>query len=452
MSADRHIVQLTKHQERGRNGYEAEPVPDEKLIRRMSDVTSRAIRWAWRGRLALGYMTVQTGEEGLGKSVFAAWLAGQATRGLLDGDWYGKPVDVLIVASEDGIEDTWSPRLAVAGADLERVSSLNLDELPIGWNIRDGINELRRAVLRTGAKLILFDALLDNMPPPTGGENINSPTFVRAALEPLRQLVRELDIVAVISLHPPKSRGFAFRDFVQGSQAFSAGPRLGLLFGWHPDDAEDDPNRRRVILRGKGNIGRNPGALEFRVDGRDHLHGDGLVQEREVVVGVQPTDVTLAQLTARAGAGSHEAHSKAQEAADLISEWLSDGNGHPAAATREMLAAHDLNSDSVVQRAKQLAGVHTRKEHGSAHGVWEWYIPKNPAPPTYPATDSWTENSPHPQQPREESKNPSLLTTGSWNGSEHTDRQWRLPGGQWLESDRFPPPVADPTIEWRDAA
>jgi hypothetical protein len=101
----------------------------------MLDVSSRAIRWAWKGRLALGYLAVQTGEEGLGKSVFAAWLAARATRGELEGVWYGKPVVVLIVGSEDGLEDTWKPRLALAEADLERVASFNSISSPTGTSV-----------------------------------------------------------------------------------------------------------------------------------------------------------------------------------------------------------------------------------------------------------------------------------------------------------------------------
>jgi hypothetical protein len=198
-------------------------------VKRASGVSSRAIKWAWKGRMACGYLTVWTGEEGLGKSVFAAWLAARASRGeLAEGIWQGQPVDVLIVAGEDAIEDTWNPRLKLAGADLDRVSYLDLEELGPYWNVRDGIGDARAAVKETGAKLVVIDALLDHFPPTSGGESINNPTTVRAALAPLKQLVQELEITGIISLHPPKSRGVAFRDLVQASQAFSAIPRLGL--------------------------------------------------------------------------------------------------------------------------------------------------------------------------------------------------------------------------------
>lgn len=121
---------------------------------RASTVRSRSIRWTWAGRLARGYLTVQTGIEGIAKGVFAAWETSALTRGALPGDCEEQPVDVLIVASEDGIADTWKPRLAVAGADMARVSFLDLDQLPPDWNLRDGRCDLHsrptRRALRAG--------------------------------------------------------------------------------------------------------------------------------------------------------------------------------------------------------------------------------------------------------------------------------------------------------------
>ena len=216
---------------------------------------SASVRWAWDGRLPLGYLTVSTGEEGLGKSVFWAWLIARLTRGQLSGEWRGQPVNVLIVAGEDGIADTWRPRLDLAGAQLDRVSFLNLDVLGPEWNLRDGIEVLRGGVRETGAQCVYVDAALDHMPPPKAGESINSPTFARAALGPLRLLLRSEGAAGCFSMHPPKARGTSFRDLVQASQAFSAIPRVGWVFANHPDDDQSDPARRRVLIRGKGQPG-----------------------------------------------------------------------------------------------------------------------------------------------------------------------------------------------------
>jgi AAA domain len=131
------------------SGRRRQSASESSLVTRAADVKSRSVRWAWRGRLAIGYLTLETGIEGLGKSVFGAWMIASLTRGELPGVWRGEPVSALIVAGEDGIEDTWTPRLAVARADMERVAFLNLDELSDGWNLSEGIEQLREAVEET---------------------------------------------------------------------------------------------------------------------------------------------------------------------------------------------------------------------------------------------------------------------------------------------------------------
>jgi hypothetical protein len=353
-----------------------------RRVIRASDVRSRPVLWAWRLRLAIGYLTVLTGIEGLGKSLLGAWLLARATRGELDGEWEGQPVGVLVIAAEDGIEDLWKPRLDLADADLSRVGFLNLGALPDDWNLRDGIEELRAAIDETGARFVWIDAALDHLPPAANGESTTSPTFVRRALGPLKRLVRERGIVCLYSMHPPKARGAGFRDLVQQSQAFSAIPRVGLLVDYHPDDDPDDPSRRRVLVRGKGNIGADPGALSFRIEGRDYQHDEGGVAEREVVADVQTCDVTMADLARNRIIGQPRKPSKVERAAALLREVLADGSRHLAAPILAELKGRDLGSDSVVRDAKRRAGVRGQKRAGERDGPWEWWIENDALTPS----------------------------------------------------------------------
>ena len=321
----------------------ASPPGASPLILRASDVRSRSIRWAWTGRFAIGYMVVKTGVEGLGKSVFDAHITGALTRGELDGQLRGRPVNVLIVAGEDGIADTWRPRLDLAEADLDRVAFLKFDALGPEWNLRDGIEQLDEAITGFDASVVLVDAALAHMPPPRAGESINSPTFVRQAFAPLRGLTRDRDLVTQFSLHPPKAQSTNFRDLVQASQAFSAIPRVGLLFSYHPDDDADDPDRRRVVLRGKGNLGRDPGALEFRIVGRSYEHDDGTVCEREVVTDVKPCRVTMADLAPDRMVGVREP-SKTDRAVEILQKVLAN-HGERRLAETVKAAQHRAESE-----------------------------------------------------------------------------------------------------------
>ena len=370
---------VSDHLAAGRGLDEFVPVEGEQkaspppLVIRASDVKSRSIRWAWEGRMAIGYLTVQTGIEGIGKSVFDAWAISRWTRGELPGEWRGQPIDALIVADEDGREDTWKPRLDLAKADASRIGFLNPDALSADWNVCDGIEQLRAAIEQTTGRVLFIDAVLDHMPPPRGGETINSPTFVRDALRPLKRLARELDLVGLYSMHPPKGPSASFRDLVQASQAFSAVPRVGLLFAWHPDDSEEeDVNRRRVLIRGKGNLGRDPGALEFRVSEVTYRHDDGRVTGRELVTDIAPSAVTLADLDPQKRAGGRL--SKSEQAAELIRAALADRRWHEAEEVLTGLAHAGFTSGSVLTPARRLVGVETRKRPGVTHGPWEWRL------------------------------------------------------------------------------
>lgn len=317
-----------------------------------------------------------SGLEGVGKSVFAAWVIARLTRGELPGQLKNAPIDVLVVASEDGIEDTWKPRVDLADADLDRVHFLHI---PTGWNVRDGIDLMRLAMKSTGARVLFIDAALDHMPDPKAGESVNSPTFVRATFDLLRRMTRELDSVGLFSMHPPKAKGVSFRDLVQASQALSAIPRVGLYIAYHPDDDEDDPACRRIVLRGKGNIGRNPGALEFRIGETPYVHDDGRVQGREFVDDVGPSDVTMADVRPDKVVGRRAA-GKTDQAVAFLDKALFDGGWHEAAPLLAELTAHGI-SETVIRDASRRLAVAKRKRPDEVDGPWEWRLP---------ATDSET--------------------------------------------------------------
>ena len=67
----------------------------------------------------LGYLNLLVGEEGVGKSVFAGWVAAQTTRGRLPGTLEEAERRILVVGDEDDWNNVWTPRLKANGARLE---------------------------------------------------------------------------------------------------------------------------------------------------------------------------------------------------------------------------------------------------------------------------------------------------------------------------------------------
>lgn len=246
---------------------EAAEVKAASTIVRTADLSRvRPIRWAWRGRLLLGYLNLLLGAEGVGKGTLIAWLISQITRGKLDGDLRGEPARVLLLGDEDGFDSVWVPRLYAAGADLDYVDTLE-GEFDLGV----GAGPLRSLVSKNDYKVVFFDQLLDNL-----GVDVDDwrAKDIRERLRPLRRVARELDVLMLGALHPNKGQRSSFRDLVSGSHAFNALSRSSLLLAQHPDDED-----RRVLVRGKGNLSAPPPSFEFTIQGREldiNGHGFGL--------------------------------------------------------------------------------------------------------------------------------------------------------------------------------
>jgi KaiC/GvpD/RAD55 family RecA-like ATPase len=92
-------------------------------------------RWAWQDRIPLGGVTLLAGQEGSGKTTILANVLARATRGQLPGDLIGDPVGCVYATAEDSHSRTLAPRMAAAGADLDRIFFVEVDGLAGGLSI-----------------------------------------------------------------------------------------------------------------------------------------------------------------------------------------------------------------------------------------------------------------------------------------------------------------------------
>lgn len=218
----------------------------------------RPIRWLWHRRIPCGLPSLLVGEEGVGKGTVMSWVISRATRGELDGDDGGKPVNVLIIGDEDGFESVWVPRIYAAGGDLSRLRTLDdgeyLDDLA------QRADDLSAAVEREEIGLIVLDQVLDHVPGGRDGSAVYNPKNVRQAMMPLRRVAGQHGVPAVGLLHPVKGRAGSFRELIAGSHQFNAISRSSLLLGVDPED-----RGRRILVRGKGNHSAAPRSFEFRL-------------------------------------------------------------------------------------------------------------------------------------------------------------------------------------------
>jgi AAA domain len=228
-------------------------------LRHPEPSTARPVEFAWAGRIAIGKANLLIGNEGVGKGAVVAYLTGGWSRAKVRGA-FREPVDVAIIGDEDALDDTWTPRLRAADAAWERVWFPPAGDGDLDVTSTEGIDTLRSWIEAHSLRVVVFDALLDNL----GGIDEFRPREVRAALRPLRRLAAEKNVAVVGNMHPRKGEALSFRDLIANSHQFNAVCRSNLLIAQHPDDPGDDEGRR-VLIRGKGNLSRRPVPLEFRI-------------------------------------------------------------------------------------------------------------------------------------------------------------------------------------------
>lgn len=331
------------------------------LTVRTADLSrARPPRWAWEGRIVLGYLNLLLGNEGVGKGTAIAHLAAKLTTGQLPGNLKGQPAGVGILGDEDSFDDVWTPRLHAAGADLSRVYQI---ERPDGGyvELREDRAKLAAVARSEGLRVLFLDALLDNLG--VGVDDWRAKP-VREALRPARTLARDLDLAVLGSMHPNK-RANTFRTLVAGASAFNAVSRSSLLLAAHPDDED-----RRVLVRGKGNLAATPTALEFTIE-TENFSANGHRFSVPVASELTPSGLAVDDLVGPDV--QRREHSKVGDAAELIEALLPhDGEWHPAKPMFEACAGEEID-ERTVKRAKQRLGLeHRRANTFPASTEWRW--------------------------------------------------------------------------------
>ncbi len=223
----------------------------------------RPVEWLWDRRIPLGKLSLLVSEESGGKGTLEAWLAVAVMRGDLFGDRHGTPQRVLIIGDEDGLEDTWIPRLLAAGATRTEIESLLVPVDPAEVvNLAIDHARLTETIRHHHVGWVVFDQLLDHIDGGRDGAGIYNPKHIRDALKPLRYVARDTEVAITGNLHPIKGSPKSFRDLIGGSHQFNAVARASLWLG--PDPDSEDP-AARVLVRGKGNLSAEPPCFEFKI-------------------------------------------------------------------------------------------------------------------------------------------------------------------------------------------
>jgi putative DNA primase/helicase len=339
---------------------------------RLSDVTAAPVSWLWQFRIPRAKVAILEGDPGLGKSTIALDVAARVTTGaaMPDGNPGGDPATVVILSAEDGLADTILPRLQAAGADLQRVVSLQAVVGPHGerdLSIPGDLDALEVAVLAEGARLVVVDPLMAYL---GGGVNSWRDQDVRRALAPLAAMANRTGAAVLVIRHLNKGRAGSPLYRGGGSIGITGAARTVLLVAPDPEDGD-----RRIVAVSKCNLAPLAPALAYRI--APTLVGD-IGTSRIAWEG--PTGHTAAGLLAVQHEDDGGGHRSAQvEAMEVLREILANG---PVAATDARREAHGAGvADRTLDRARRALSIVARKvgQPGQAGQRWEWVLPPKDA-------------------------------------------------------------------------
>jgi putative DNA primase/helicase len=295
------------------------PVLDGVVLVNGADLTPEPIAWLWPEWLALGKMHLLAGAPGQGKTTIAIGFAATVTIG---GRWPdGSRCDagnVLIWSGEDDPADTLLPRLLAAGGDRSRiyfVQGSRINGELLSFDPARDMQALEAQAERIGnVRLIIVDPVVSAV---TGDSHKNTET--RRALQPLVDLAGRMNAALLGITHFSKGgQGGDPAQRVLGSVAFTAVARVVLVAAKVKADDGDD---RRILARGKSNIGPDDGGFEYHLEQSEPIPG---IHASRVLWGT-PVQGSARDLLTDPTEQDGEDKSAVDSACDFLAEVLKDG-------------------------------------------------------------------------------------------------------------------------------
>jgi hypothetical protein len=308
------------------------------VARKASDIPVERVRFLVPERVPLGAVTLLAGDPGLGKSTLTALWAADVTTGA-----YGdEPAAVLIANAEDAAGAVTVPRLAAAGADLERVELFVIaeDGQERTFTIPDDVPRLEEHAEKVGARLVIVDPLAAHL---SDGTNTHRDHSTRRAMAPLVAMAERLGCAVVVVSHLNKATGLDALYRVGGTIGMTGGPRSVLLFARDPDDPEGEQGSRRALAHIKGNWAKLAPTVVYEHEPFDYAASEGLTVQthRLALLGESEADSTALLSPNR----DDPPASQRERAGELLADALGDGNWHRA---------------KEIQQAAKTAGVKLR--------------------------------------------------------------------------------------------
>lgn len=323
-------------------------------LRKASDMAeSKPVVWRLAtGYLAAGKVNLLVGAEGIGKSLWVIRAIASITTGESWGPFTiaSDPADAILIATEDGWEDTIRPRLEVAGADLDRVHVLCADDDGTGTpTFPDDMSALRG--IEITPSLVVVDAWIDTVP---GGLQVKDSQKARRAVSPWKDYAAETGAAILLVTHTNRQESQDIRNTYGLSAALRQVARSTMY-------AVEDPDTKALLVGpDKSNLGAKGVAHRFIKTPVQHFipteASDGTVALLE---SIGDDDMSIQDLVAeQVDAAKPGPKTKA------IDLWLRGilSDGRVPSADLETMARAEGYSQDQLRGARDRLGVKTIKE------------------------------------------------------------------------------------------
>ena len=337
------------------------------VLVRLDTVVPTPIVWLWPGRIAIGKLTMLSGDPGLGKSLLTIDMSARVSIGARwpDSSERAPLGGVVMLSAEDDAADTIRPRLDAAGADCSRISLLtgisrcDLEEnrrFLATFNLARDLEALEQAIESTpDCRLVVIDPISAFC----GATDSHKNSDVRGLLAPLSELAQRLHVAVVGVNHLNKSAaGGPAMYRTMGSLAFVAAARAA----WAVVKDKQDGGKR-LFLPIKNNLAADIAGLSYTV----------VEQNGHPCLAWSPDAVTVSVDEAMATDKPNSRDAERQEA----KAWLRTALAAGPLAEKEIenrAGAASLKWPTV-RRAKKELGINSYREGFGAGAVWYWRLP-----------------------------------------------------------------------------
>ena len=332
-----------------------------------ADLTPEPVIWLWKHWLAQGKLHLLAGAPGQGKTTIALAMAATVTIGgrWPDGSRSGAG-NVLIWSGEDDPADTLLPRLLASGADRSRVyfiGGTRIGREVQAFNPATDMRALERQALAIGGvKLLIVDPVVSAV---AGDSHKNAE--VRRDLQPIVDLSNRLGAAAIGITH--LSKGGAGSDpasRVIGSIAFTAVARVVWVAA---KVRGEDGETRRILARGKSNIGPDDGGFQYHIEQSEPIPGisASYVAWGEAMEGTARELLAEAETANDSGSGNDQS-----DAVELLREELTADCWTDSKVASKPLTDAGFSKKVIWTASKKLGVI--RKKGGIKDG-WYWRLP-----------------------------------------------------------------------------